>query len=619
MRFILFITVFVLFSYDSVFSQNENLLSFHAVNRELTDTEQLMVDKFVNKGDFSQNYVITLSDLLESLEGDNLSVQFPWNSSEIYSFTRLYSNSIGLSGYRWRGVDDLGRSFRYTKVNGLVRGEYIDRFNNKFFLFEINKDGLGVISERELDFLEVNRCGNTDLDLDIDAEIDAEVRSSCSSNSKIRILYLYTDKVIEQGETPELIGEEITSQLNEANSRSNISLSYETAGFALLEDFVEDGQMRDDVDNNLPNNESKQLRDEFFADFVCLIGFYNQQGQPSGIVKKIGASNKNAYCIVHAPEADIDPFFSGAHEIGHLLGAKHQKCSLCGDDGCSNGTTNATGHILQTNNNISTLMTVLDCTDDRVDVVWSNKDLTYVSANDEQVDQGSANADVASKHIRRFKKAACFRDHPPASFSNDNGILEVDFTGPTTLVEDIEYTWLSSVTDGVPMYSYQWSIQSLPLGPFELISTDQNLVSNLGGIPGSSFVLRLEVMDSNGDWGAISKNLFTPWGPNGPNGEGGVYRLSEENTESDKYHLDSLEKQISISPNPTMNRISVHSEIPFIDARIVNINGVYIENITFEKVNDNSLGIDLSKLNDGIYFIELRGQDFRIVRKIIKL
>ena len=79
-------------------------------------------------------------------------------------------------------------------------------------------------------------------------------------------------------------------------------------------------------------------------------------------------------------------------------------------------------------------------------------------------------------------------------------------------------------------------------------------------------------------------------------------------TTSNNFELDK-EISIKISPNPTRNSIKIISP----EIGLLNIYNSYGSIIFSTKKNEDELTINLSKINKGIYFVELN----KIVKKLI--
>jgi hypothetical protein len=75
------------------------------------------------------------------------------------------------------------------------------------------------------------------------------------------------------------------------------------------------------------------------------------------------------------------------------------------------------------------------------------------------------------------------------------------------------------------------------------------------------------------------------------------------------YDFDSI--NIGISPNPVLNRLTITTDISFETAKIYNLQGQLIN-----EVSSNT--IDVSKLTSGLYFVHLNIAGQTVTKKFIK-
>ena len=87
----------------------------------------------------------------------------------------------------------------------------------------------------------------------------------------------------------------------------------------------------------------------------------------------------------------------------------------------------------------------------------------------------------------------------------------------------------------------------------------------------------------------------------------------EENTESIKENNTSL----NIYPNPANDRLYIETEVEIEDVVVYTITGVIVRQQTTDN-GQQSLSIDLSNLNTGVYIIKINTNQEEIVKRIIK-
>lgn len=76
---------------------------------------------------------------------------------------------------------------------------------------------------------------------------------------------------------------------------------------------------------------------------------------------------------------------------------------------------------------------------------------------------------------------------------------------------------------------------------------------------------------------------------------------------------ESLQRNISIFPNPAIHAININADFEFDNVNILNINGQMIK--SFTRTNNQNISID--DLNNGIYFVECVGKEFKATQKLI--
>jgi hypothetical protein len=75
--------------------------------------------------------------------------------------------------------------------------------------------------------------------------------------------------------------------------------------------------------------------------------------------------------------------------------------------------------------------------------------------------------------------------------------------------------------------------------------------------------------------------------------------------------------ELSISPNPAQNTVTIHSELPMESIVVFNVlaKKVYQQDHLFQKQTD----VDISYLKQGIYFIEVSAGDMYSIKKMVKV
>lgn len=76
---------------------------------------------------------------------------------------------------------------------------------------------------------------------------------------------------------------------------------------------------------------------------------------------------------------------------------------------------------------------------------------------------------------------------------------------------------------------------------------------------------------------------------------------------------ESLQRNVSVYPNPATHSINIYADFEFNTIRILNINGQILK--SYNGINDQSINID--DLSNGMYFIECQGKEYRATQKIV--
>src|SRR5690606_17234090 len=97
-----------------------------------------------------------------------------------------------------------------------------------------------------------------------------------------------------------------------------------------------------DVENLHNNATAQNLRNQFEADLVVLLTNGAWYGGFVGLAEAFGPAEDDAYAIVQVLHATSSLTF--AHEVGHLMGGKHQQCSIFLNGGCDDTLGDAHGY-----------------------------------------------------------------------------------------------------------------------------------------------------------------------------------------------------------------------------------------------------------------------------------
>lgn len=91
----------------------------------------------------------------------------------------------------------------------------------------------------------------------------------------------------------------------------------------------------------------------------------------------------------------------------------------------------------------------------------------------------------------------------------------------------------------------------------------------------------------------------------------------EEEEVDEDVGLDELSSSLNVYPNPVNDKLYIETEVKIENVAIYTITGVMVGQQTTEN-GQQTLTIDLSGLNSGIYFVKINSDNGQIVKKIVK-
>lgn len=292
---------------------------------------------------------------------------------------------------------------------------------------------------------------NTDIQVDARPEGDAAMQPA-SGSTNIDVLVVYTSAA-SSGIGSLIASAETQTNTALANSGANASIDvvyYQQIGYTESGSLVTDtNRLRNPSDTYFDGVHN--LRDQYGADIVVLI--VNSGTDYSGWADEINASASTAFATVRKAEMTSELVF--AHEIGHLVGNRHDKDSdqEGGIYPWSHGFVNKSGGSFQT------LMSIfLDNFSQTRITYFSTPNKTY-----QGIPIGTAtNEDNTRVWNERAATVAAFRNEPTPPIS-------VNITGPTLLGWKDDGILTANVSGGTGSYAYQWYYQ--PSGTSQWVNT----------------------------------------------------------------------------------------------------------------------------------------------------
>jgi hypothetical protein len=440
-------------------------------------------------------------------------------------------------------------------------------------------------------------------DLGSDDDLDLEPRGNCPTR-KVRILFLFTNRAGAPSNTsPFLVAQNVINELNVSSNASKMfhwEVFYELANTVNLGSFVESLEIGPDLNRLVDNTTAQTFRANNLADLVVL--FTDSPGyNNNGRAKDIKTNFESAYSI-----ADIDVSensFTASHEIGHMMSARHQRCTECGGGflGLTSGCDEiGRGHGVGLGDFHTIMFQRRRCGKMRTGR-WSNPDADFMGSP--TGDWWRNNARSITNHA---STVACFFPEPVVI----NTSMMVNILGPgfTSCGGGL---WTANIFNntGSEPYTYIWEISESGVSNWSLVGgntesvTEEDITSSFGYGQWENFTLRVRVRDNSSPQLSASKSKNI----------GHVYCLQGSNETSAR----SSNNNVKIAyPNPATTFLYYSFEAsPTI--QIFDNSGRNIK-CNYEQINDKEILINISNLAKGVYYIsELENTKSKI--KFIKI
>jgi Metallo-peptidase family M12 len=375
-----------------------SLFEFQQPNEvKLSPEETKILDQLTQKSKPEGNWMVSVNSLDAVLEGEKLTVEFQDGKPE--TFTADYYSKEEDGSYYWTGASENGSVINIGKYpTGYLGDIYYAPTASKYVLSSLSSKAAVLIKYPASIFEVKSECGNNKYE---DEMAESEVENAGCEGNKIKVLVLYTSAANTAGFDPIAVGASLVAQLNATTMASGLTsgqINFSLAAVKLLPEFVENPNDPESDVNKLSNNTTAiGLRDLHKGDVVILL---TKDVYPTinGIAKGINVSNGNAFCLASINSVALG--FTGSHEIGHLIGAHHNRCNVCSN--CDPSISFAHGYKISSN--FKTIMHVLACGGTRVGR-WSSKSSKFMG-----MDTGNLFNDNCKKFKNRASTVSCFRN-----------------------------------------------------------------------------------------------------------------------------------------------------------------------------------------------------------------
>lgn len=307
---------------------------FKAVAPEATDLtpkQTLILQKLAGDKTVVETTLVKLNPA--ALEADSLTMMLDKDSQETLQRTSL--REFGKERFLWSGglaeKTDEKQPPRYARFifeSKRIQGSYFDRK----YVYSVKPlgDGLHVIVKHdsskapndEPPAFEKAEKAASEKPAPAAPAPQADIPPSADSAPEITVLVAYTPQVEENHVSVPAFANTVVDLTNNTYAESNIPCRLKIVDVVKVQ-YSESGSLEQDVDSLSGTNDGAiddihQLRDQKLADIVVLM---LDSGDAAGYADAILADPTTAFAVVDDEYADW--YFTFAHEIGHLFGARH--------------------------------------------------------------------------------------------------------------------------------------------------------------------------------------------------------------------------------------------------------------------------------------------------------
>ncbi len=602
----------------------------------LSAEEAVLYGKLSNVGRFSSAKLIKVKNLATSVNaGGNLHIlltedEYQLEECQNLEFAPQTSRYINDQNYYYYGILIESDSCECKCQSGEIMLEaregrkygYIVADDARFEILALNSEYSIMARVNPSFFDDKTEC----LELPEEQGLSKPQKQAAASRSGeacvIRVLFLYTQAAEDRFGVLGLndMADLGISQTNQAFEKSEVTdVCVARANFREWANFNENP---DDLEQNLQDlltdNDVAQWRQADLADVVCLItdagyaggvlgvaGFVPDPNNPGQIISNLGNPMFDlSFMIVEG--ASFSTNFTFSHELGHVVGCRHQTCATFQRNGCDNGGASEHGHgwghrrcALCGWKNYSTIM------HQHRD---GNKRLLRYS-NPEINDKGATGVVGISENAQWIRDGngctvADYFPDPVISFSANiigsdficQPLSEIYSAGVTGVNGSITYEWHIS-TDGV-----NWGN---PVG-----STDQIELYSTNFAVGTIVFLRVKVTNQAGNSVFAFLNILIKE-------DNGICLRSNGNAP------DSLGQVFAAFPNPSYDLLQVSIEVkdnivPVV-VRLFSLTGILLEERRYlHSPGTHTETLSLKSLPAGVYALRAQVGNMFFNKLIVK-
>ncbi len=542
---------------------------------------------------------INVNSLESYLSGTSLTLTLPGVTGS-KTFTADYVFSRPNGEYYWSGTNSTGDQVRVGKASTGYYGNIgLPNLDIHYGIQKLSDTRYVLVKYDGNIIANPGECA-TAPSPDEEEDSVVEDRGSCDGNV-IRVLFLFTSGAVASGFDPYVVAPAVIAELNAttgASGLSNSDISFALANVGQLYGFVEltSGNIVADLNSLIGNATAQSAREYSKADIVILLTAPSY-GLIAGVAP-VGAKKENAYGIVVISAASAG--FTATHEIGHIMGARHQRCTICAVPMCDNETSRHGFPIGTTG--FRTIMMQLTCAGARTGR-WSNPNSALMGFA--TGDNDNNNASILKS---RADNVACFLGDPtlPIYPYFDSWVY---LSGPYSVCDgddDLPYSVSYSSLWFTSPVTYSWGVSENGVAPWTNLpcNSSQCTVTGINSLP-STFFVRATVTDVNGRSGSeifkVKKVL--------------CYKGNSSNRNEDNVNLIAL--QSTVQPNPFDEILTVNNVKKGSWLSVSDLNGRVIQR-RFCAEEASEIQWNLSGLATGFYFLSIENSHSAQNLKICK-
>jgi len=445
----LLLVISSLFTSVDVLAQT-NLFEFPSEDEKALNAEQLeRYHSFERQNTHEHIELLRIGNLLPSLQSRMLQINLP-DVPEKYIAESTQVMYHSPDEYVWHG--DLSAVHGHMiLVNSDGKFTGVIEFGNKTYKIEPLGGDMHVLITVKMDE-DYQIDDQVPLELLDDQYKSPQTRAykTNTTNKDIQVLVLFTEDaeyaVGDRYSTAvAAISSVTTAYYNSGITSSELSVSL--AGVETIS-FSETRNIRSDISSLINDEEADSLRRAFWGDVVILLTDANyttsRGGAIYGIAGEIEATAQNAFAIV---EVDVvTSQFTFAHELGHLQGGRHQRCTKTySPGGCSRERGSAHGYSWKISDSqyVWTIMHQLRSQGSRIPY-FSNPNVSYI---------GKPTGTSINNNAQKLRDTAS----TIASFRTGDLLRAIILAKASGACSGDPLRIGSSVSGGIGSYSYQWA------------------------------------------------------------------------------------------------------------------------------------------------------------------